>query len=58
MRSLQTKKSVMTDKIARDIKSTSVVAITHDSWTSLNTESFYTTTVNFIDNTWTLKSAV
>lgn len=58
MRSVQGKKPVITDKIARDLKYTSFVAITHDSWTSLNTESFYTTTVHFIDNTWTLKSAV
>ncbi|KAL4219493.1 hypothetical protein ACF0H5_022070 [Mactra antiquata] len=36
----------------------SSVALTHDSWTSIKTESFDTVTAHFIDNNWVLHSAV
>ena len=34
------------------------VAITHDSWTSLNTESYDTVTCSYINNDWVLKCRV
>ena len=55
---LQKKKSEMVVKLQEDLKKSPNVAITHDGWTSLNTESYFTTTVHFIDNDWVLKNAV
>lgn len=40
------------------MSSSPFVAITHDGWTSLNTQSFFTTTVHYVNNDWILKSAV
>lgn len=34
------------------------LAITHHSWTSLNTQSFFTTTVHYVNNDWILKCTV
>lgn len=48
----------MKQKILPIIQSTSHVAITHDGWTSLATQSFNTTTCHFIDPNWTLKTVV
>ena len=55
---LQKKKSEMVVKLQEDQKKSPNVAITHDGWTSLNTESYFTTTVHFIDNDGVLKNAV
>lgn len=41
-----------------DVARSPHVSITHDGWTNLNTESFFTTTVHFINDVWVLKSAV
>ena len=40
------------------LKDVDDVAITHDAWTSLNTQSYDTVTVHYISSTWNLKSAV
>jgi hypothetical protein len=45
-------------KIEKDLKRADDVAITHDSWTSISTKSYFTTTVHFIDDAWMLKHAV
>lgn len=44
---LNKKKGEVTNKVAEDIHSCTHVAITHDGWTSINTESFSTVTGNF-----------
>ena len=46
------------EKIKEDVKSAPFVSITHDGWTSLNTESYFTTTIHFISDTWMLNNAV
>lgn len=48
----------MTNKIRSDIKSVEHLAITHDGWTSMNTESYGTVTVHLIDKQWNLQSYV
>ncbi|XP_069107962.1 E3 SUMO-protein ligase ZBED1-like [Argopecten irradians] len=55
---LMQKKDEIEQKLSMEIRNCEGVAITHDSWTSLATESFNTTTVHFIDNNWELQSAV
>ncbi|XP_062615878.1 E3 SUMO-protein ligase ZBED1-like [Saccostrea cucullata] len=45
-------------KLKKDVSTSSFVSITHDCWTSLNTQSFFTTTVHYINHEWNLKSAV
>lgn len=54
---LQKKKDEMVVKLKEDRKNSPNVPITHDGWTSLNTESYFTTTVHFIDHDWVLKNA-
>lgn len=44
--------------LQKDLKAVSDVALTHDSWTSIATQSFDAVTVHFIDQEWNLKSAV
>ena len=46
------------ENLQADLKSISSVAITHDAWTSINTQSFDTVTVHYISKTWELKAAV
>lgn len=41
---LDKKKTEVANKVAEDINSCAHVAITHDGWTSINTESFSTVT--------------
>lgn len=48
----------METKIKVEIQQCKNVSITHDGWTSLNTESCNTTTLHFINNDWELKTAV
>lgn len=55
---LEEKKLKVEDKLKSQLKLSADISITHDGWTSLNTESYYTTTVHFIDNDWCLQSAV
>ena len=55
---LENKQKEVEDKLRKDLQNSPYAAITHDGWTSLNTESFYTTTIHFVDNEWTLKNAV
>lgn len=57
-RHLQNKQEQMTEQMKSDIRQCESVAITHDGWTSLNTESYNTTTVHAIDNEWQLKTLV
>ena len=58
MRKLERKKLEIDEKIKEDVKSAPFVSITHDGWTSLNTESYFTTTIHFISDTWMLNNAV
>lgn len=55
---LEEKKLKVEDKLKSQLKLSADISITHDGWTSLNTESYYTTTVHFIDKDWCLQSAV
>lgn len=54
---ISVKKTQMEEKLKRDIETTGI-AVTHDCWTSINTESYGTVTAHFIDKEWRLKSAV
>ena len=58
MRNLEKKKIEVEARVKEEIKSFENVAITHDCWTSLNTESYSTVTVHYIDQRWNMKSAV
>ena len=58
MRRLNKKKDEMVEQLKLDVAVSPHVSVTHDGWTSLNTESFFTTTVHFINDVWVLKSAV
>ncbi|KAK3087166.1 hypothetical protein FSP39_002502 [Pinctada imbricata] len=55
---LQTKKDEMAIKLQTEISEASDCGITHDGWTSMNTESYFTTTIHYIDRNWNLQSAV
>lgn len=55
---ISVKKTQMEEKLKRDIIETKGIAVTHDGWTSINTESYGTVTAHFIDKEWRLKSAV
>lgn len=55
---ISVKKTHMEEKLKRDIIETKGIAVTHDGWTSINTESYGTVTAHFIDKEWRLKSAV
>jgi hypothetical protein len=55
---LSEKKTEIEEKLKKDINDTNDMAITHDSWTSINTESYGTVTAHFIDKEWQLKSVV
>ena len=55
---LEKKEVDVAHKLKGELSSVSDLAITHDGWTSINTESFYTTTVHFIDNNWVLQNGV
>ncbi|WAR27086.1 ZBED1-like protein [Mya arenaria] len=57
-RRLEKKKDEVKDKVRTDLETCDNVSITHDSWTSLKNESYETVTAHFIDNSWTLKTAV
>lgn len=48
----------MTEKLKTDLNELESVSITHDGWTSLNTESYNTTTAHFIDSNWEMKTVV
>lgn len=58
MRRLEKKKKDIDKELKQDVSSSPFVAITDDGWTSLNTQSFFTTTVHYVNNDWILKSAV
>jgi hypothetical protein len=58
MNKMHKKKNEIDELIKHDIESAHYISITHDGWTSLNTESYFTTTIHFIDETWVLKNAV
>lgn len=55
---ISVKKTQMEEKLKRDIIESKGIAVTHDGWTSINTESYGTVTAHFIDKEWRLKSAV
>lgn len=55
---LRSKKTSIETKIKQEISELHDIAITHDSWTSLNTESYSTVTGHFINKDWELKSVV
>ena len=44
--------------LKQELGSISSCAITHDMWTSLNTEGYSTTTAHYINNSWVLRSVV
>ena len=48
----------MRDKLKSELKSCRDVCITHDGWTSCNTESYSCVTSHFITVNWELVSAV
>ena len=58
VKSLEKKKDEMTAKLKSDLERTESVSITHDGWTSLNTESYNTITAHYIDTDWNMKTAV
>lgn len=47
---------VMESKLAEDLQMCPDIAITLDSWTSCNTESYSTVTGHYIDRNWQLKT--
>ena len=53
-----TKHEEMRKKVQIDVKKCPDFAITHDGWTSANTESYNTVTGHFITPEWELKSVV
>ena len=55
---LNKKSSAVKEEIKDDVGQCCDMAITHDSWTSLNTDSFNTVTTHFITETWELLSVV
>ncbi|XP_048753925.2 E3 SUMO-protein ligase ZBED1-like [Ostrea edulis] len=55
---LEKKKEEIEAKLNNDLESVKDISITHDGWTSLNTESYFTTTIHYIDRSWELQSAV
>lgn len=46
---LEKKKEEIGAKLNNDLESVKDISITHDGWTSLNTESYFTTTIHYID---------
>ena len=58
VRALEKKKDEITEKLKSDIGKCESVSITHDGWTSMNTESYTTVTAHFIDTAWQMKTAV
>lgn len=50
MRRLEKKKKDVDKELKQDVSSSPFVANTHDGWTSLNTQSFFTTTVHYVNN--------
>jgi hypothetical protein len=57
-RKFQSKKIEVEARVKEEIKSCEHVAITHDSWTSLNTESYSMVTVHYMDGKWNIKFVV
>lgn len=57
MAKLEAKTSVMTEKIKADLKLQGV-SLTHDGWTSNNTQSYDTVTCHMINDSWEMRSAV
>lgn len=53
---LERKHEDMKKKLKNDLKDLKDISITHDGWTSMNTESFETFTGHFISQDWQLKS--
>ena len=53
---LEKKKSEIESKIRNEISTCHDIAITHDGWTSCNTQSYSTVTGHYIDKEWNLKS--
>ena len=56
IKGLEKKKMQIEEKIKADLQHCHDVAITHDGWTSCNTESYSTVTGHYIDQDWNLKS--
>lgn len=52
------KETQMADKLKRKMIQSIVIVVTHDTWASINTESFGTVTAHFVDKEWQLKSAM
>ena len=55
---LEKKKEMVQTKLKNDLSEIRDISITHDGWTSVNTESFSTVTGHFISKDWELKSVV
>jgi hypothetical protein len=58
MRALEKKNEEMHNRVLTDLKNAQGVSLTHDGWTSMNTESFDTVTAHLISEDWELKSMV
>ena len=52
------KKNHIEAQMKADLKNVDNMAITHDGWTSINTESYSTVTGHYINDNWELKSVV
>jgi len=48
----------MAETIKKELSDVQDIAITHDGWTSVNTESYSTVTAHFINKDWELRSVV
>ena len=55
---LEKKKNQIKAMMKSDLKHVEHMAITHDGWTSINTESFSTVTGHYINDQWELRSVV
>ena len=56
LKMLERKKKHIEDRIRSELNDCQDIAITHDGWTSCNTESFSTVTGHYIDKNWNLKA--
>ena len=58
MSSLSRKKDDMVQRVKAELEQAKDGNITHDGWTSLNTESYQTVTAHFVTQDWELRSVV
>ena len=55
---LQNKYTAMKESLKKDMCAVDFVGLTHDGWTSLNTESYDTVTCSYIDKDWNMQCKV